>query len=167
MLDKIKQSKSVIRQVLKENYFLTFIATSIILFVILYFLTLITTTNQSMEIFIMMNGLSYTISTFFLLAVISILFGIYVPLVVYSIRIKTKNRTKNAVGIGGFIVGLFSVGCPMCGAFLFGLFGAPLALFFLPFQGLELKVLSILLLSVSIYLISTSLISCKKAKKRK
>ena len=161
MLSKILGIKEVIKKAVRENRS-WFLISSLIFFIIFYILTLATTTDHSLNIFIMMNGISYAIWTFFLLAVIALLLGIYISLVAYFLRMRLKsNKVGSSIGIVGMTVGLFSAGCPMCGAFLFGLFGFPLALFFMPFNGLELRVLSVLILVVSIYLISRSLIKCK------
>ncbi|MEK6935604.1 MAG: hypothetical protein AABW67_02365 [Nanoarchaeota archaeon] len=164
MFKKITESKKIIKNVLvRRNYFILFASTSILLFLVLYLLTLATTTDHRLSIFIMMNGLGYAISTFFLLFVISLLFGIYVCLFAYKIRKNLRGKKIISIfgGSGGFIVGIFGAGCPMCGSVIFALFGAPLALFFMPFKGLELRVLSILILSVSVYLISRNIHSCK------
>lgn len=164
LISGIIESKKVIKNILvRRNYFILFASVTIILFLILYLLTLATTTDQSLSIFIMMNGLGYAISTFFLLFVISLLFGIYVSLFAYKIRMNIKRNKAISIsgGIGGFIAGLFGAGCPMCGSVIFALFGAPLALFFMPFKGLELRVLSIMILGLSVYLVSKSIYSCE------
>lgn len=161
MIKKILFLKEIVRK-----YSLLFIISSLIFFIVFYLLTLATTTEHSLSIFIMMNGISYTILTFFLLAVIALLLGVYISLVVYSFKIKIKaKKIGGSIGVIGLIVGLFSAGCPMCGAFLFGLLGFPLALFFMPFKGLELRVLSILLLLFSVYFLAKSLNKCKIYKK--
>ena len=164
MFKKVIESKKTIKDILiRRNYFILFASTAILLFLILYILTLATTTNQSLSIFIMMNGLDYAILTFFLLFIISLLFGIYISLFVYKIRRNMKGRKVIGIfgGSSGLIAGIFGAGCPMCGSVIFALFGAPLALFFMPFKGLELRVLSILLLIISIYIISKSIYSCE------
>ena len=147
-LTTIKQALS------NRNYTALFTITSIILFALFYYFTLATTTNQSISIFIMMNGIKFAIISFSLLAIIALLSGLYISLVVYKIRLKQKEKSSKFLGSLGIITGLFAAGCPMCGAFLFGLLGFPLVLFFLPYKGTELKLLAILLLLVSIYLIT-------------
>ena len=168
MLKKIFEVRKFIKNILNsKNYLILFISASFLTFLVFYLLTLATTTNQSLEIFIMMNGFLYTLSTFFLLAIASLLFGIYIILLAYKFRKKCKNGKEIISGIfgsSGLIAGLFGAGCPMCGAALFALFGAPLALFFLPLKGLELRLASIILLSLSIYFLSRSLIKCKLRK---
>ena len=160
MKKTIKNIEYVLSQ---KNHVLYFLLAGISIFIVLYALTLATTTDQSLSIFIMMNGFWYMFSTFFLLGIAAVLFGLYVMLLIFKIKNKTKNLKRKVSGLfgaSGLITGLFSAGCPMCGGFLFGIFGAPLALFFLPFKGLELRVLAILLLSLSVYLISRSLVEC-------
>lgn len=165
MLRKIKETRNIVKNILKKrNYLILFLSLSILLFLILYSLTLATTTDHSIEIFIMMNGFIYAVSSFFLLAVISVLFGIYIAIFVFRIKLlkKTNPGASGASGIVGLIVGLFGAGCPMCGGVLFALIGMPLALFFLPFKGLELRVLSILLLGISVYFLGRSLVKCNR-----
>lgn len=154
--------KYVTKEILtKRNYLLLSLGASTVLFSIFYVFTLITTTDQDLTIFVMMNTLSYTIVTFMLLLVAAVLFGLYAALLVYALKQRSPGKKSCLWGSSGLIVGLFSAGCPMCGAFLFGLIGAPLALFFLPFKGLELKVLAILLLSLSVYSLGKSLGKCR------
>ena len=154
--------KSVSKEILvKRNYLLIFVVAGTVLFSIFYVFTLITTTDQSLAIFVMMNTLPYTIITFLLLLIAAALFGLYAALLVYALRQKSMAKRSCLWGSGGLVAGLFSAGCPMCGAFLFGLIGAPLALFFLPFKGLELRVLAIILLSLSIYSLGKSLGKCR------
>ncbi len=163
MFENVTKSREIVKAILRErNYFIAFLMASIFIFAIFYVLTLATVTNQSMGIFIMMNGLAYTVSTFILFAVISLLFGIYVSLLSFSIKTRLKRRvSKSILGTGGLIAGIFGAGCPMCGSAIFALFGMPLALFLLPFKGLELRALSLLLLGLSVYLLSISLVNCK------
>ena len=168
MFKKIIELREIVKGVLsKRNYFLIFIFSSIFIFSIFYILTLATTTDQSLSIFIMMNGFWFMVSTFLLLGVIAILFGIYVSLLVFKIRLRCKGKgiIVSIFGGGGLIAGLFGAGCPMCGGALFALIGMPLALFYLPFKGLELRVLAMFLLSFSVYFMSRSLISCGTRKR--
>lgn len=162
MFKKIIEAREVIKVILsKRSYFALFLSASIFIFVIFYLLTLATTTGHSIKIFVMMNGFWYAIATFFLLAVSALLFGLYLCLLLYKIWIRDKkNKISGFFGASGLITGLFSAGCPMCGSVLFALFGAPLALFFLPFKGIELRLLAIMLLSISVWILSRSLIEC-------
>lgn len=113
----------------------------------------------------MMSGWNYTFTHLILLGIVSLLFGIYASLFFYRVNLvkcdEKRGWFSGIFGSSGFIAGLFSAGCPMCGAVLFALFGAPLALMIFPFKGLELKILSIVLLSISIHILAKSLIECK------
>ena len=169
MKRNIIEIKQIIKNILvRRNYFLIFVFSSIFIFAIFYILTLATTTDQSLSIFIMMNGFWFMVSTFLLLGVIAILFGIYISLFVFKIKLRCKGKgiIVSIFGGGGLIAGLFGAGCPMCGGFLFALIGMPLALFSLPFKGLELRILAILLLSLSVYFMSRSLVSCRMRKSK-
>lgn len=161
-MEKKIKTLEVIKNVLsRKNYFVLFIIVSLILFIVFYFLTLATVTNQSLKIFIMMNGGLYALLTFLLLALIALLFGVYVCLIVFVIKFAGKGFVSGLFGGSGLIAGLFGAGCPMCGAFLFGLLGFPLVLFFMPFKGLELRLFSLILILVSIYFVARSLDKCK------
>ncbi|MEW5996363.1 MAG: hypothetical protein AB1657_02085 [Candidatus Micrarchaeota archaeon] len=147
----------------RKDYFLLFAATSILSFIALYFLTLATTTGYSLGIFIMMNGLGYAYLTIIMFAAISLLLGLYASLLAH--RLKNSCSTdlgQNAPGFAGLASGILGAGCPMCGSLIFGLFGMPLALFFLPYQGLELRALSIIFLSASVFLLSRDMNACVK-----
>ncbi len=151
----LSQIKSVLSE---KNNLRLFSVASIITFSILSFLTLATTTGYSIEIFVMMNGLLYTVLAFLMTAVISLLFGVYVCMVAYKFKFLKASGKDNITGVAGLLAGVLSSGCPMCGSAIFGLAGAPLALMALPFQGLEIKALSIVFLAVSIYFLSRNVL---------
>ncbi|VVB60488.1 Uncharacterised protein [uncultured archaeon] len=138
----------------RKNYSWQFFAVSAVTFVILSFLTLATTTGYSIEIFVMMNGLLYTVLAFIMNLAISLLFGVYIGMAAYRFKSLKASGKDNTAGVAGILAGVLSSGCPMCGSAIFGLVGAPLALMALPFQGLEIKALSIVFLGASVYLLS-------------
>ncbi|MCR4284817.1 MAG: hypothetical protein NUV97_02100 [archaeon] len=114
----------------------------------------------------MMSGTNYTFFNLVMLAIISLLFGIYIALVYFKIKLSMSVAKTGILGTIGIIIGAFAAGCPTCGAFLFSLIGMPLALMYLPFRGAELTILSIIILLLSVYLISRSLITCKISQKK-
>ena len=124
-----------------------------------YYLTVINVAYKSISIFSEMNGLEFTIFSLLLSLVIAILFGIYLGLLIFRQDIiKDKKNPKHFLsGTGGTAAGIIGAGCPSCGAPLFAFFGAPMALLALPFRGLEIKILSILLILLSIYLLAQSI----------
>ena len=160
---EIFEIRSLIKQILLiKKYFLIFLFSSMLIFAIFYILTLATISDNSLSIFIMMNGFWFMISTFVLLGFAAILFGIYVSLFYFKIEERCrKGKINGFFGATGLIAGLFGAGCPMCGGALFTLIGMPLALFFLPFKGIELRAGAIILLLISIYMLGRNLISCK------
>ena len=145
----------------KKYYILTFIV-AVIAFIVFYKLMLVNIANHSLKIFIMMSGYNYTFFTLLSFVVISLLFGVYINLVVYKFNlIKTIKRKKGgSIGFWGYfglIAGVFGAGCPTCGSLMFTLLGAPLALMYFPFKGLELRILSIIILLMAIYFFGKSI----------
>lgn len=161
-MKKIKESILFMKNVLSSwKYFLLFAIISLIGFLVMYKFTMLTVANQSLKIFIMMSGVNYTFLDLFITAIIASLFGIFVSLFVYKFISVRKLSKTGILGSIGLTTGLFSLGCPTCGAFLFMLIGMPLALMYLPWSGMELKVLSVGFLLLSSYLITRGMTRCK------
>lgn len=81
---------------------------------------------------------------------IILLSGVSIAVVVWLFRHSKLGTKKAAWGnIGGFVSAAFAMGCPVCGAFLLSTLGVAGGLTVFPLQGLELKFLSLGLLSVS------------------
>lgn len=162
--DSFGAALSNVRQIVSQKrYMRIFLLSGTLSFVILSFLTLATTTGYSIDIFVMMNGFWYTFLAFLLTFITSILIGAYASLIACRLSaFRQSERNARATGALGMIAGILGSGCPMCGSFIFGLFGAPLALMALPFQGLEIKALGIAILFASVSLMSKSALSCKR-----
>ncbi|MBI4992686.1 MAG: hypothetical protein HZC26_00920 [Candidatus Magasanikbacteria bacterium] len=138
----------------RKKYLALTAATTLVVFILSYFLTIWAITGKSIAAYIDMSSWAFTLFSLFLSLVIAVLFGVYLSLFLVRRRLRKEREIKNKLcSASGTAIGLFAAGCPTCGAPLFALFGAPLALFSLPFRGLELKVLSIALLALSIYLL--------------
>jgi len=158
----MRKMKNIKTALTRKKYFLLFSITSTLSFAILYVLMFLAIYDYSMDLYVEMNGFYYTAATLLASVIISVLLGIYASLVFYRFSVARKNGIKiGASGIAGVAAGIVGTGCPMCGSFILGLFGAPLGLLFFPFKGLELKFLSIIVLSASILLMSKNLASCK------
>ena len=156
---KMKNIKTVLMQ---KKYFLLFSIVSVISFAALYILMFLAIYDYSLGLYIEMNGFYYTVATLLASAAISVLLGIYASLVFYRLGAARKNGIKiGAAGIASVAAGIVGTGCPMCGSFILGLFGAPLGLLFFPFKGLELKIFSIIVLGASIFIMSKTLNSCR------
>lgn len=152
--------KQIIPPILKrKKYALIALGAGIIMAAVSYYLTIINVAFHSFVILVQMDGPLFTSVSLGLSLIISALFGIYIALFVFRRDlIKDSKHVKPILsGIGGTITGVIAAACPTCGAPMLAFFGAPLALMALPFQGLEIKVLSILLLSLSVYLLTESI----------
>ncbi len=168
---KIREGLGILKQIYKNKkyFYITFIS-AIVLFIVFYKLMLAKIANHSLKIFIMMSGYDYTYFTLLSFVIISVLFGIYLSVFIYRFKLLKAMKEKKGSSIGfvgylGLIAGVFGAGCPTCGSVVFALVGAPLALMYLPFKGLELRVLSIILLLISIYILTRSLYKCGACKK--
>jgi len=161
-MKKINESVSVIQMILSQKkYIFTFLISTIVSFVLFYWLTVTNVADNDIGNYVMMSGFNFTFISIFLTFIIALLFGVFIALVIYRYKlIKSGNKKLGFFGTLGFFFGVFSAGCPSCGSAVFALFGAPLALMFLPYQGLELKALSIVLLVWSNYSLSRKLIKC-------
>lgn len=152
----------------RKKYALIAVVNTLIIGALSYYLTVVNVYNKSIVIYAEMNGLVFTIISLALGAIISLLFGFYVALLFFRRDITRARATGNkAAGFSATAAGLIASGCPSCGIPLLGLIGFPLGLSFLPFQGLEVKVLSIFFLGLSIYLISNNIeknLTCDRPK---
>ena len=139
----------------KKKYAFIAAISSLLIGAISYYLTVVNISSKSILIFIEMSGPAFAFSSLLLSLAIALLLGVYVALLVFRRDIVRAKAMGNKLtgGIGG-TVGIIATGCPACGAPLLGLIGLPLGLFSLPFKGLELKIISIIFLLLSIYLIN-------------
>ena len=123
------------------------------LFMVYYWLLLETSTitafyyNTRVDTFYLWTYSLTTIATV-------MLFGVNVALAVYLFRRTKRITIKDQSGtILGGAVGAFAAACPVCGAFLLSLIGVTGGLASLPFDGLELKIGSLALIILSLWLI--------------
>ncbi|MCK5413608.1 MAG: hypothetical protein KAI57_04525 [Candidatus Pacebacteria bacterium] len=142
----------------RKKYAFIAIVTFIIMTAVSYRLTVINVFHNDIFIYAQMNTYVYTLVSVLLGLIISVLFGFYMALLFFrkdiSIKVKKNDTTVGAIGTG---IGIVASGCPGCGVPLLGLIGIPLGLSYLPFKGIELKILSITLLLISVYYISVSI----------
>lgn len=153
MNERIGAIKSVLKQ---KKYFWIFLITviiylSIYYLIINYFLT-------SFSLFFTTYVKSYAYPAFVLNIVVALLMGVNVSLLVYRFKeIATDKKSSTMSGVGIFAAALAN-GCPGCFAGLFpfvlSIFGVSATLSILPFNGIELQVLSVALLGASIFFLS-------------
>lgn len=129
------------------------------LFGISYYLMVKNVAFKSITIYAEMSGFWYTFFSLAMSLATAVLAGIYLALFIFRRQLikEKKNLRHAATGAGGTATALLASGCPSCGAPIFALFGFPLALTSLPFRGLEIKLLSILLLALAIYLLAENI----------
>jgi ABC-type antimicrobial peptide transport system permease subunit len=102
--------------------------------------------------------------SFVSLLVISILFGMLFSLLAYKVKV-VKSSGEKRIGFFatiGLFLGVLAPGCAACGIGLLSALGLGSAfLTFLPFDGLELSVIAIVILVVVVYKTSDQLTVCK------
>ena len=124
-----------------------------------YYLMVFNITDKNIVAYAYMNGTWYTIGSLILTALISIMLGLYLAVWRFRRELAAARNTAGhaALSASGALGGLLAAGCPTCGAPLLALLGAPLALLALPFRGLELKALSLILIFLSVYSLAENL----------
>ena len=101
---------------------------------------------------------SYVLFSVPLSVIIATLIGINIALVVSKIQYLKNLKSGSATSFFGILAGAFASGCPGCAVGFFpafaSVFGISATLASLPFGGIELQLVSVLLLAVSIFLLS-------------
>ena len=106
------------------------------------------------EVFLSSNGAVYNWLSLGMTIGISLLFGIAISFLVWQWQERKENNAGHAGNtILASFLGAISIGCPVCGAFLGSILGISGGLMAFPFQGLEIKAISIGLLG---WAVSTS-----------
>ena len=158
MGETIDTIKFVLR---KKKYLFLSLISAIVIFFVLYYFMLATVAKNSLWIAVSMSGAGYITETLGSIFLISALSGIYLSLIIFRFSlyrgISGKGIFGNLFGFVGYGIGAFGVGCPTCGAFLFGLVGVPFTLMYLPFKGTELRLLGIFVLALSVHFTAKSI----------
>ncbi|MBS3071295.1 hypothetical protein J4407_03280 [Candidatus Pacearchaeota archaeon] len=106
-------------------------------------------------------------SSFITLIIIAVLFGILISLITYKTNMIKNNsgKTMGFLGTTGIFLGVLAPGCAACGIGLLSFLGISAAILnFLPYNGLELSILAILVLGYATLKISEDIrigIICK------
>lgn len=143
----------------RKRYLFTAGIVALVMFALSYYLMVFNITSKSIINYTYMNGAWYTVGSVTLSALISLMLGLYLALWLFKRDVMAKNKAGHALlGASGALGSLLATGCPTCGAPLLALIGAPLALMTLPFKGLEIKMLSIVLIFLSIYSLAENIL---------
>ncbi len=151
---------SVIIPILKrKKYALIAIVATILLEALSYYLTVYDVAFRSIFVLIDMDGIPTVAASLLLSFCISLFFGVYLALIVFRHDLMKggANMKTSLPALGGTIANIVVSGCPTCGTPFLALFGAPLGLLALPFQGMEIKILSFVLLLISLTLLTQSI----------
>ena len=138
--------------ILKQKTFMLIgIISGSILGIVYYFLTLdmvLSHITTDIELFPIYIGASVTLT-----GIVAILAGINIALVAYNIKVQRNNNIKKS-GMSAFLGGTltaFTPGCPACTTSLTAVLGVVGGLAIFPLQGIELKFISIIALTFSIW----------------
>jgi len=100
----------------------------------------------------------FSLASLVLTIIIIIMTGINISLLFYYVKKSARLRRSTGMSLLGVIVGILGVGCSSCGSVLLtsviGLSATSSILGILPFKGLEINILAIVLLGVSIVMIA-------------
>mgnify|MGYP001573671442 CR=1 FL=1 len=90
--------------------------------------------------------------------ILSFLFGINLSLIIYRFKEIKKYNNESGTGIFTSALSLFSAGCPVCSftilSFLIPGLSVTFSLAILPFKGLEIQLLGVILLLISIFVLT-------------
>lgn len=171
--------KEPIFLVLKSPYYL--LIAFIVAFLMLAFITLILNISlifnpiapnysifdKALLVLKLLGGLitNNTLITITILIVTSLLAGINVALLFFKIKtLKSVNYKESGLGTGGTLTSILASGCSSCGISVLSMIGIAGGLAFLPFGGIELSFLGIILLLFSLYWISKEITNCQVCK---
>lgn len=90
--------------------------------------------------------------------ILALLFGINLALIMFRFKEIKKYNNESGTGIFASILSLFSAGCPVCSftilSFLIPGLSVTFSLAILPFKGLEIQLLGIIVLLISIFVLT-------------
>lgn len=108
-----------------------------------------------------------TLPALVLLILISTLAGMNLALAIH--RWKTQralSMTQKSTCATGVSIGVLAAGCSSCGLSILAMIGLAGVIAFLPFQGLELSILSIIILITTLFWLSKNPVKCVSSEKK-
>ncbi len=96
-----------------------------------------------------------------ILAATAILTGINLSLIFQRLALLSSAGNLHLVVGGSSLLGIVGSGCAACGLPILALLGLSGSIAYLPFRGTELSIISVILLSISLYLMVRSQIQSK------
>ncbi len=161
----MKKELEIIKKALKKVfsqpvYYVLTIFTAVNVLFIYYFVLTRTTT---WEVFWASNIAIYNYLQIILSLANALLIGVAISFLVYILGERKKQTGSSLLNtLGSFVFSAAATGCTVCGAILLPTLGIAASLTALPFGGLEIKALSLLLLGYAVYEYSKSILGlCK------
>ncbi len=149
-----KRMTAILRKIFADFYYLSAAVAGAAVLGVAY-LWLLQKNSTAVDFYLMYGETPFYFWPYALLTLLSAaLFGIGAAVSLYAWQNSAWRRNPASGGFGalGAFSGALASACPTCGAFLLSFFGAAGGLSLLPFKGLEVKLLSVLLLSFSLWL---------------
>lgn len=104
----------------------------------------------------------YLYTTILFQVIISLLFALFLPISIYKyVKFSNFSIKENSTSAFGTFLGILVAGCPACSITLASYLGLASIISFLPYYGLELKIIAVPLLAYSNYSILKDLNTCK------
>ena len=148
---RINKIKFLIQQ---KTYFKIFLIT----FILYLILSILIINYFFLGFKLFFQKTSYAYFNLLFTLILAFLFGINLSLTIYRFKEIKKYNNESGTGIFTSILSLFSAGCPVCSFTIISLIIPGLTTSFslaiLPFKGLEIQVLGILLILLSIYFLT-------------
>jgi len=141
---KMKMSKEI-----KNNFIEVFSKWHNILIFIIIFISIgsIFIYFTNLDLIVGNIGYNYMWAQIIMQILITILFGLFVPISIHKFRMFNSVSTKENLSSGsGTFLGLLVAGCPACSITLASYLGFGSIISFLPWYGLELKIIAVFLL---------------------
>ena len=155
----------ILKNLKTKKYIFIVIICALPMFIMSYYLTVAHIYEKSIVLYSQLFGIGFTLVTLVLNLAIAIFFGIYIALLFYKKEVvKNKSISDKITGIGGTAAAILASGCPACGLPLFAFLGFGAFISYLPYKGIEIKIISLILLLISIYLITKNIeknLACK------
>lgn len=112
-------------------------------------------------------GMTFAVIEIILMILIILFFGIFFPASVYKfVKTSSFSAKENSSSIIGTFIGILVTGCPSCSIVIASYIGLGGFLALLPWGGMSLKVISVILLLYANYSILKNLNVCKIKPKR-
>lgn len=99
-----------------------------------------------------------------LMIALAFLGGINISIVIFKISVTKRIGGTNLAGVSGLVGSAFGVGCPACSTSLLSVLGIGGGLSVLPFKGIEITSLGVIILLISFYFIAKSVSECEECK---